>query len=156
MCINLWCTSSTLCSIEHFGEVHTTHNTPHKSHKTPIPPPNSLPGFAVTVPSRMRTTTSWGPASCATRLTQSAMRWLPCRLLLWRRRRHLCRRHSLRRNAGQPPHHPSGLVLDIVHIAAGNQGCRCEEHKVCCGEVVDKYFAVRLGMERILVPNSCT
>ena len=33
------------------------------------------------------------------------------------------------------PTHPSGPILDIVGIAAGIQGCRCKEHKVCCGKV---------------------
>ena len=49
--------------------------------------------------------------------------------------------------------HPSGLVLDIVGIAAGNWGRRCEEYMVCCGELLKEDFVVRLRMERILVPN---
>ncbi len=30
-----------------------------------------------------------------------------------------------------------GLVIDIAGIAAGDHGCQCKEHKVCCGKVVD-------------------
>ena len=49
--------------------------------------------------------------------------------------------------------HPSGLVLDIIGIAVGDQGRRCEDHMVCCGELLEEDFVVRLRMERILVPN---
>jgi hypothetical protein len=49
--------------------------------------------------------------------------------------------------------HPSGLVLDIVGIAAGDWGRRCEDHMVCCGQLLEKDFIVRLCKERILVPN---
>ena len=49
--------------------------------------------------------------------------------------------------------HPSGLVLDIVGIAAGNRGRRCEDHMVCCGDLLKEDFVVHLRMERILVPN---
>ncbi len=40
-----------------------------------------------------------------------------------------------------------------VGIAAGNRGRRCEDHMVCCGELLEEDFVVRLCMERILVPN---
>ena len=49
--------------------------------------------------------------------------------------------------------HPSGLVLDILGIATGNPGHRCEEHMVCCGELLEEDFVVCLHMERILVLN---
>ena len=49
--------------------------------------------------------------------------------------------------------HPSGLVLDIVGIAAGDRGRRCEDHMVCCGQLLEEDFIVRLHKERILVPN---
>jgi hypothetical protein len=44
-----------------------------------------------------------------------------------------------------------GLVIDIASIAAGDRGCRCKEHKVCCGEVVDVDIVVRLRCKEILV-----
>jgi hypothetical protein len=49
--------------------------------------------------------------------------------------------------------HPSGLVLDILGIAAGDWGRCCKDHMVCCGELLEEDFVVRLRMERILVPN---
>ena len=49
------------------------------------------------------------------------------------------------------PH--SGLVLDIIGIAAGERGCRCEDNMVCCGDLLEEDSVVRLRMERILVPN---
>jgi hypothetical protein len=49
--------------------------------------------------------------------------------------------------------HPSGLVLDILGIAAGDRGRRCEDHMVCCGELLEEDFVVHLRMERILVPD---
>ena len=49
--------------------------------------------------------------------------------------------------------HPSGHVLDILGIAAGNWGRSCEDLMVCCGELLEENFAVHLCMERILVPN---
>ncbi len=33
--------------------------------------------------------------------------------------------------------HAEGLGIDIAGIAAGDCGCRCKEHKVCCGKVVN-------------------
>jgi hypothetical protein len=49
--------------------------------------------------------------------------------------------------------HPSGLVIDIFGIAAGDWGRCCEDHMVCCGELLEEDFVVRLCMERVLVPN---
>jgi hypothetical protein len=49
--------------------------------------------------------------------------------------------------------HPSSLVLDILGIAVGDRGRRCEDHMVCCSELLEEDFVVRLRMERILVPN---
>jgi hypothetical protein len=49
--------------------------------------------------------------------------------------------------------HPTGLVLDILGIASGDRGRRCEDHMVCCSELLEEDFVVRLRMERILVPN---
>jgi hypothetical protein len=50
--------------------------------------------------------------------------------------------------------HPSGLVLDIIGIAAGDRGCRCEDHMVCCGDLLEEDFVFHLRMERILVQTS--
>ena len=47
----------------------------------------------------------------------------------------------------------AGLVIDIAGIAAGDRGCRCKEHKVCCGKVVDVDIVVRLRRKEILVPD---
>ena len=49
--------------------------------------------------------------------------------------------------------HPFGLVIDILGIVAGDWGRRCEEHMVCCSELIKEDFVVHLRMERILVPN---
>ena len=49
--------------------------------------------------------------------------------------------------------HPSGLMLDILGIAAGDRGRRCDKHMVCCGELLEEDFVVRHHMESILVPN---
>jgi hypothetical protein len=46
-----------------------------------------------------------------------------------------------------------GLVIDIANIAVGDRGCRCKEHKVCCGKVVDVDIVVRLRRKEILVPD---
>jgi hypothetical protein len=46
-----------------------------------------------------------------------------------------------------------GLVIDIAGIAAGDHGCQCKEHKVCCGKVVDVDIVVRLRRKEILVPD---
>jgi hypothetical protein len=46
-----------------------------------------------------------------------------------------------------------GLVIDIAGIAAGDCVCRCKEHKVCCGKVVDVDIVVRLCRKEILVPD---
>jgi hypothetical protein len=44
-------------------------------------------------------------------------------------------------------------VLDIIGIAAGKRGRRCEDNTVCCGDLLEEDSVVRLGMERILFPN---
>ncbi len=49
--------------------------------------------------------------------------------------------------------HLSGLVLDIVGIAAGDWGRRCEDHMVFCGQLLEKDSIVSLRKEKILVPN---
>jgi hypothetical protein len=49
--------------------------------------------------------------------------------------------------------HAEGLVIDIAGIAAGDRGCQCKEHKVCCGKVVDVDIVVRLCCKEILVPD---
>jgi len=48
---------------------------------------------------------------------------------------------------------PSGLVLDIFGIAAGERRCCCEDNMVCCGDLLEEDSVVGLRMERILVPN---
>ena len=45
------------------------------------------------------------------------------------------------------------LVIDIVRIALGNCGCKCREHTVCCGEVLNVGIVVRLHCEEILVSD---
>jgi hypothetical protein len=45
------------------------------------------------------------------------------------------------------------LVIDIVGIALGDCGCKCREHNVCCGEVLDVNIVVRLCHKEILVPD---
>jgi hypothetical protein len=49
--------------------------------------------------------------------------------------------------------HAEGLEITIAGIAAGDCGCRCKEHKVCCGKVVDVAIVVRLRRKEILVPD---
>ena len=51
------------------------------------------------------------------------------------------------------PARSSGIVIDIVVIAAGYLGCQCREHKVCCGKVVDVDIVVHLCRKEILVPD---
>ena len=51
------------------------------------------------------------------------------------------------------PKHPFSLVLDIVRVAAGDRGHCCRDHMVCCGELIEEDFVVRLRMERILILN---
>ncbi len=46
-----------------------------------------------------------------------------------------------------------GLVIDIADIPAGDRGCQCKEHKVCCGKVVDVDIVFRLRHKEILVPD---
>jgi hypothetical protein len=48
---------------------------------------------------------------------------------------------------------PGRLVIDIAGIASGDRGCKCREHNVCCGEVLDVDIVVRLRREEILVPD---
>ena len=48
---------------------------------------------------------------------------------------------------------PSGLVLDIIGIAAGERGRNCEDNMVSCGDLLEEDSVVRLRMERIRVPN---
>ena len=38
---------------------------------------------------------------------------------------------------------PSGLVLDIIGIAAGERGCRCEDNMVCCGDLLEEDSVVQ-------------
>ena len=45
------------------------------------------------------------------------------------------------------------FVIDIVGIASGDHGCKCREHNVCCGEVLDVDIVVHLCREGILVPD---
>ena len=49
--------------------------------------------------------------------------------------------------------HPGHLVIDIAGIASGDCGCKCREHNVCCGEVLDTDIVVRFRREEILVPD---
>ena len=45
------------------------------------------------------------------------------------------------------------LVIDIVGIALGDHGCKCREHNVYCGKVVNVDIVVRLCHNEILVPD---
>ena len=45
------------------------------------------------------------------------------------------------------------LVIDKVGIALGDRGCKCREHNVCCGEVLDVDIVARLCHKEILVPD---
>ena len=53
-------------------------------------------------------------------------------------------------------HHPyeNRLVIDIAGIAAGDLGCQCREHKVCCSVVVDVDIVVRLYCKKVLVTDA--
>jgi hypothetical protein len=48
---------------------------------------------------------------------------------------------------------PGCLVIDIAGIALGDSGCKCREHNVSCGRVLDVDIVVCLRREEILVPN---
>jgi hypothetical protein len=48
------------------------------------------------------------------------------------------------------PHHPSGVVIEIVGTECGNQGRSCEKH-LNCGEVMAEDVVVRLWKVQILV-----
>ena len=48
------------------------------------------------------------------------------------------------------PHHPSGVVVEIVGTERGDQGRSCEEH-LNCGEVMAEDVVVRLRKVQILV-----
>ncbi len=49
----------------------------------------------------------------------------------------------------------NSLVIDIdkVGIAAGERGCQCREHKVCCGKVVNVDIVFQLHHKEILVSD---
>ena len=38
---------------------------------------------------------------------------------------------------------PSGLVFDIIGIAAGERGCRCEDNMVCYGDLLEEDSVVQ-------------
>ena len=42
---------------------------------------------------------------------------------------------------------------ESVGIAAGDCGCQCREHNVCCAKVVDVDIVARLRREEIIVPD---
>ncbi len=48
---------------------------------------------------------------------------------------------------------PGRLVIDISGIALSDRGCKCREHNVCCGEVLDVDKVVCLHPEEIPVPD---
>jgi len=48
----------------------------------------------------------------------------------------------------------SGIVISIAKIDAGDLGCQCREHRVCCGKVACVDMVVRLCRKTILVPDS--
>ena len=47
------------------------------------------------------------------------------------------------------PHHPSGVVVEIVGTERGDQGRSCEEHEVNCGEVLAEDVVVRLHTHNV-------
>jgi len=53
-------------------------------------------------------------------------------------------RQSLRRNVGRSAPPPlSGLVLNIIGIAVGERGRRCEDNMVCCGDLLEEDSVVQ-------------
>jgi hypothetical protein len=49
------------------------------------------------------------------------------------------------------PHHPSGVVVEIVGTERGDQGRSCEEHPLNCGVVMEDDVVVRLRKVQVLV-----
>jgi hypothetical protein len=45
----------------------------------------------------------------------------------------------------EEPHHPSGIVVEIVLTKRSNQGCFCEEH-LNCGEVIAENVVVHTSI----------
>jgi len=136
--IAFWRTSPTFCYIEHFGEVHTTHNSHQICH-----------GLI-----------AWICGEC--KFKNEAREPRPCLMCQAPHPKYkavvaLPALAAAPAVASAPwpthPMHPSGLVLDIVRLAVGDRGRRCEEHKVCCSKVVEEDIAVLLRKERILVPD---
>ena len=50
----------------------------------------------------------------------------------------------------EEPHHPSGIIVEIVGMERSNQGCSCEEH-LNCREVMAEDVIVRLRKVIFLV-----
>ena len=50
-----------------------------------------------------------------------------------------------------PPTHPSGIVVEIVGMERGDQGCSCEEHDINCGGVLVEDVVMPLRKVQILV-----
>ena len=46
--------------------------------------------------------------------------------------------------------HPSGVLVEIVGIAASNQGRNCEDHK-CCGSLLETDVVVRFRTTQVVV-----
>ena len=103
--------------------------------------------------------TSQVPALCVRRPTQSAGQLLLCPLLL------KCQPvddNAKDNNDGNDDDdndddvdlpRAEQLVIDIVGIALGDHGCKCREHNVYCGKVVNVDIVVRLCHNEILVPD---
>ncbi len=49
------------------------------------------------------------------------------------------------------PFHPTGVVVEIIGMEVGDQGCSCEEHASNCGEVMAEDMVVRLLKVQIQV-----
>jgi hypothetical protein len=49
------------------------------------------------------------------------------------------------------PHHPSGVVVEIVGTERGDQGRSCEEHPLNCGVVMEDDVVVRLRKVQVIV-----
>ena len=46
--------------------------------------------------------------------------------------------------------HPSGVLVEIVGIAASNEGRNCEDHK-CCGSLLETDVVVRFRTTQVVV-----
>ena len=50
-----------------------------------------------------------------------------------------------------PSYHPTGVVVEIVGIAAGDQGRSCNDHPDYCGEVLQEDVIVRIRKVQVII-----